>query len=43
MWVVFLPAGLAGDTVWPDMEWIEALAPVAEEAETGRPEEVHAR
>jgi hypothetical protein len=24
-WVVSLPTGLAADTVWPDMEWIEAL------------------
>jgi hypothetical protein len=32
-WVVSLPTGLAGDTIWPDMEWIEALAPVPEEAE----------
>ena len=27
-WVVSLPAGLAGETIWPDMEWIEALAPI---------------
>mgnify|MGYP001016221968 FL=1 len=27
-WVVSLPTGLARETVWPDMEWIEALAPV---------------
>ena len=32
-WVVSLPTGLAGDTIWPDMEWIEALAPVPGEAE----------
>jgi hypothetical protein len=32
-WVVSLPTGLAGDTIWPDMEWIEALAPVPEAAE----------
>ncbi len=38
--VVSLPTGLAADTIWPDMEWIEALAPVPEEAETERPEEV---
>lgn len=31
-WVVSLPTGLAGDTIWPDMEWIEALAPVEAEA-----------
>ena len=23
-----MPTGLAHDTIWPDMEWIEALAPV---------------
>jgi hypothetical protein len=34
-WVVSLPTGLAGDTIWPDMEWIEALAPVPGEAKTG--------
>ena len=34
-WVVSLPTGLAGDTIWPDMEWIEALAPVPGEAEAG--------
>ena len=42
-WVVSLPSGLATDTVWPDMEWIEALAPVPEEAESEIPEEVCAR
>jgi len=47
-WVVSLPTGLAGDTIWPDMEWIEALAPVLGEAEDDpaetRPcEEVRAR
>ena len=31
-WVVSMPTGLAGDTIWPDMEWIEALAPVPCEA-----------
>ena len=31
-WVVSLPTGLATDTIWPDMEWIEALAPVPGEA-----------
>jgi len=34
-WVVSLPTGLATDTIWPDMEWIEALAPVPGEAEAG--------
>ena len=24
-WVVPLPTGLAAETIWPDMEWIEAL------------------
>jgi len=44
-WVVSLPTGLAGDTIRPDMEWIEvlALAPVPEEAETELPEEACAR
>jgi len=42
-WVVSLPTGLAGYTVWPDMEWIEALASVPQEAETEIPEEVFAR
>ena len=27
-WVVCLPTGLALDTMWPDMDWIEALGPV---------------
>ena len=27
-WVVSLPTGLAADTIWPDMGWIEALASV---------------
>jgi hypothetical protein len=35
-WVVSLPTGLASNTIWPDMEWIEALAaPVPGEAEAG--------
>ena len=34
-WVVSLPTGLAGDTVWPDMEWIEALTSVPGESEAG--------
>ena len=42
-WVVSLPTGLANDTIWPDMEWIEALAPVHEGAETEPCEEVCAR
>jgi hypothetical protein len=25
-WVVSLPTGLANETIWPDMEWIEAFA-----------------
>ena len=28
-------SGLATETIWPDMEWIEALAPVPGEAEAG--------
>ena len=39
-WVVSMPTGLAGDTIWPDMEWIEALAPVPSEDEVA--EEVRA-
>ena len=33
-WVVSLPTGLSAQTIWPDMEWIEAFALVqaAEEA-----------
>jgi hypothetical protein len=38
--VVSLPTGLAADTIWPGMEWIEALALVPEEAETELYEEV---
>jgi len=46
-WVVSLPAGLAAETTWPDMEWIEALAPVPrpageEPAERQAREEVQA-
>jgi hypothetical protein len=41
--VVSVPAGLAGDTVSPGMEWIETLAPVPAEAETEMPEEVCVR
>lgn len=32
-WVVSLPTALAGDTIWPGMEWIEALAPASGETE----------
>lgn len=39
-WVVSLPTGLVGDTIWPDMEWIEALVPAPGEAETETPDEV---
>ncbi len=35
-----LPTGLAAETIWPDMEWIEALALVPEEAQTEQYEEV---
>ncbi len=41
-WVVSLPTGLAAETIWPHAEWIEALAPVPGEAETGVCEEVSA-
>jgi len=46
-WLVSLPTGLAADTVWPDMDWIEALAPVhgpevGDPAQTDPWEEVHA-
>lgn len=46
-WVVSLPTGLAADTIWPGMEWIEALASVPGSAKDDpayeRPrEEVHA-
>jgi len=36
-----MPTGLANDTMWPHMDWIEALATVSAEAET--PEEVEWR
>jgi hypothetical protein len=32
-WVVSLPTGLANETIWPDMEWIEAFALVPLPAE----------
>jgi hypothetical protein len=35
VWVVEMPSGVAADTIWPDMEWIEALASVPGEAEAG--------
>jgi hypothetical protein len=38
-WVVSLPAGLPSDTVWPDMEWIEALAPVPVKVEADETKE----
>jgi len=41
-WVVSMPSGLALDTMWPDMHWIEALGPVTGEAEPERLEEVDA-
>jgi len=31
-WVVSMPTGLALDTMWPDMDWIEALGPTIGEA-----------
>ena len=39
-WVVSLPAGLVAETIWPDMESIEAFALVPEVAETEQHEEV---
>ena len=27
MWVVTMPSGVAAETAWPDMGWVEALAP----------------
>jgi hypothetical protein len=39
-WVVSLPTGLAAETIWPDMEWIEAFALVPEVADTEQYEEV---
>jgi hypothetical protein len=30
-WVVSLPTGLAGDTIWPEVEWIEAQTEMPEE------------
>jgi hypothetical protein len=39
-WVISLPSGLAAETIWPDMEWIEAFALVPEEVQTGLYEEV---
>ena len=32
-WVVSMPTGLANDTMWPDMDWIEALATIPSDAE----------
>jgi hypothetical protein len=42
-WVVSMPTGLANDTVWPDMDWIEALGPVTGEAEAETPGELELR
>jgi len=39
MWVVYLPTGLALDTMWPDMDWIEALGPVIGEVDAQTLEE----
>jgi hypothetical protein len=41
-WVVSMPTGLAIDTMWPDMDWIEALGPVTGVAEAETLEEVEA-
>ncbi len=34
-WVVSLPTGLAAETIWPDMEWIQAFALAHLQAEDG--------
>jgi hypothetical protein len=39
-WVVSLPSGLAAETIWPAMEWIEAFASVPEVEQTEQYEEV---
>ena len=26
-WLVTMPSGIAAETAWPDMDWIEALTP----------------
>jgi len=38
-WGVCLPSGLALDTMWPDMDWIEALGPVIGEVDARTLEE----
>ncbi len=42
-WVVSMPTGLANDTMWPDMDWIEALGSVTGDAEAETLEEVALR
>jgi hypothetical protein len=37
-----MPTGLAIDTMWPDMKWIEAMGPVPGQAELETLEEVEA-
>jgi hypothetical protein len=39
---VSMPTGLAIDTMWPGMDWIEALGPVTGVAEAETFEEVEA-
>ena len=38
-WVVCLPTGLANDTMWPNMHWIEALGSVIGEVDARTLEE----
>lgn len=32
-WVISMPCGVASQTGWPDMDWVEALAPAAAEGD----------
>ena len=27
VWMVTMPSGIAAETAWPDMDWVEALTP----------------
>jgi hypothetical protein len=31
MWMVSMPSGIPAETVWPDVDWLEALAPTTVE------------
>lgn len=31
MWLVAMPSGIAAETAWPDMDWVEALTPAESE------------